>query len=1036
MNFCRSWIVVGCCVALLTRSMRADERLARIEVEPLEIRLGSARAAAQLLVTAISSDGQRRDATRQAQLTASTPEIVRIVGTRVQGLRDGTTTLTVAMEGQTVDIPVTVEGTALPDPIRFEAEVLAVLTKQGCNAGSCHGAPEGKGGFALSMLAYLPQRDEESLIRGARSRRVTPLEPEESLLLKKPMLRVTHVGGKKLRPSDVAYQMLRDWIAEGARRDPPGTPRCLSIAVATGGNRVLRLPGGQQQLRVRATFSDGAERDVTPIATFMSSNPAIATVDASGLVVAQQRGQAAVTVRYLNHVESVYLTVEQSREGYVWNDAPEFNAIDRFVHAKLRQLQFLPGNLCDDATFLRRVHLDLTGLLPTVDEARAFLNDPSADRRARRIDQLLDSEEFARYWASKWADLMRVSRGAMKDGRAELFSMWLVDSYRRNQSFREFAAELLTAVGDTREVGPTNFFAALPKSEDLAETSAQLFIGSRINCAKCHNHPFENWTQDDYYRIAAVFARVQHTGTEIGLAPSGEAMHPATGAAMKPWGLESVASEIAQQDDRRMIFATWLTNPANPYFARVEANRIWAHLLGRGIVHPIDDFRSSNPPSNPELLDWLAGQLQQSAYDRKQLIRTICRSATYQRSAATDSWNEDDLTLFSHYPVRRLTAEQLQDAIGYATRAVRPASELAAEVKAGEKELTTLITRADSERPAWEAQLLAQFRGKDCWLSVWQHTGPFADANYDRAVKTSFLNEAALDLSTPLPNRQRWEAHPEWVDGQAHEFPRKTPGAHYVARKLYCEKPTKAVFSLGSDDGLRVWLNGQLVLDKPQKRGIKPDDDRLEVDLIAGMNTLLLKVIDAGGYTGFYFRIVSVDGLTPEPIEMAADLAEVVLVPAVDRSAAQQRLVIERQLAATPRVAQLRDELRRYAERSEYQTQRLVPEPNDFLQAFGQPKRETACACERLNEPTIDQSLQVLNGELVWRQTSEGGQRLAGLTDGPLIDELYLGALSRQPNEVERTKALAFLRGKADRTAAVQDLLWVVINLQEFLFQH
>ena len=1015
----------------------------KITVYPATVVLSSVRARVRLVVTGYYADGQQRDLSRAAAYALEKTGVARLDGAVLLPVADGATRLIVSAGGLRVLVPIEVANQAKPDPVRFHAEVLAVLTRQGCNAGSCHGAPEGKGGFALSMLAYAPRIDAESLIHGGQGRRVEPLEPIDSLLLKKPLLQVTHVGGKKLRKTDIAYSVLRDWIGEGARPDAANAATCAKIVVYPAGSRVLRLPSPGQQVSVLAHFSDGQVRDVTPIATFASTNQEVATVDGSGLVTGLRRGLSAVTVRYLDFVESVYFTVEEQVAGFVWNNPPERNRIDQLVHAKLRQMQVPPSPPCDDATFLRRIHLDLTGLLPTAVQARAFLADKGAGKRDTLIDTLLASDEFARFWAGKTADLMRLNRETMKEGRAELFAQWLAKSLRENQPFDQFVCAMLTALGDTRQVGATNFLAAIPKNEDAAETTAQLFMGSRINCAKCHNHPFENWTQDDYYRIAAVFARVDRANGQLAVAPAGEVIHPVSSKVMAPWGASNAVvrplSGVPPGDSRRDQFAAWLARPGNAYFARVEANRLWAGLLARGIVHPVDDFRSTNPPSNPELLDWLAGEFERTGFDRKHLIRQICQSATYQRSSAALPLNANDATLFSHHTVRRLSAEQLQDAIGYATRTLKPVEESRGSEEARRSELAELEGKLAGERPGWiRAQLPEPLEGPNetgCRQSAWWHAGPFPEPDYATATRTAYPPEKSLDLAGPLPGGLRWSRHPEWVDGKSHEFSPRLAGAQYVTRQIHNCQAGKAVMTFGSDDGLRVWLDGKLVIDKPQPRGIAPDQDKLEVDLPVGAHTLLVKVIDAGGYSGFYFRLASFNGQPPG--QAGSLVAELVATPPEQWTPAQRRLVVEAHEVTVPRIAQLRLELRQLELRADYHTQRYIPEQSEFLQAFGQPRRESPCSCERTSEPTLDQALQILNGALVSARTRAGGGVYAGLPDDNLlVEELYLSALCRLPSPAERGKLLAFIRAKQNRAEALQDLVWAVLNLREFLFQH
>jgi hypothetical protein len=1044
--------------------------LERIEVLPPTMTLSAARAEVQVVVTGYFADGQERDVTAAATFQIENPLIANVEHARLLPKQDGETNLRVRVGSQQVTVPIKVTESQQLDRVRFRAEVLAGLTKQGCNAGSCHGSPEGKGGFALSLMAYAPDKDEEALIYGGLSRRVEPIEPDESLLLRKPLLRVPHVGGKRLRTGDVAYRVLRQWIAEGAGADPQGEPECTGITVYPAASRVLRLPEARQQLSVVARFRDGSTRDVTALATYATSNRDLLSCDAAGLVRGHERGVGAVSVRYLSHLQSVFFTVVQQVDGFEWNDPPENGDVDRLVDAKLRQLQVLPAEHCDDQTFIRRVNLDLTGLLPEADRARAFVADETPDKRAKLIDELLGTEEFARFWASRDADLMRVNKTVLKDGRAELCFEWLADSWRHNQPFDRFVQDILTATGDTQTSGPANYFLAIPNPEETAETTAQLFMGSRINCAKCHNHPFENWTQNDYYRIAAVFARTKNEKGTIVVSSTGEAKHPATGEAMRPWGTPETPDNTPAAADRRSAFAQWLTQRGNPFFARVEVNRIWAHLFGRGIVHPVDDFRSSNPPVNPELLDALAVEFAQSGYDRRRMIREICNCYTYQRAAATNRFNMGDATQFSHHVPRRLTAEQISDAAGYATRTLPPASQVSALRSECEAALAELMQRLPAERPVWEAAASAKLADTLCWLTSWRRVGPFGSKTFEDAVATTYPPETEPDFTfaqTYNDGKLKWQAHPEWVDGRIHLTLDGGVGPYYLARKIYTNRAGRATLLFGSNGSLKVWRNGELVLDKPERRAVTPGEDRLDTDLVAGENTLLLKIANGGGFFSFYFRLESFDGKPPAEfdvrkslidsavlmlpvdvppdgnvpnatkLDMPVEVAELVVITAERRSEAQQQALAELFESTHPVLKPLRDRVHRLTYRLDYHTQRPYPEQSPFLQAFGQPKRESPCACERTEEPTIDQELQLLNGDLLRERVIEGASVYSKFAENSLLcDELYWSALSRRPTDRELQVIKEYLERQSDRTTAVQDVIWALLNTPEFLFQH
>jgi hypothetical protein len=1006
------------------------EGLTTLDVTPAEVELSSSRGTRQVLVRGTYRDGTTRDLTLFATWQPADAAIAEVARGRVVARGEGDMRLAVRVGDLTREIAVRVRGFAQPDPVGFRTEVLPVLTRHGCNAGSCHGAPEGKGGFALSMLAYAPDRDEESLRNGGLVRRIEPIDPESSLLLRKPLLALPHVGGKRFRETDPGYALLRDWIAEGARPDPTPVPDCTGIEIEPRGAVLLRAGTGQQ-LSVLARFRDGSTRDVTALATYDTSNRDLATGDPTGHIRGHRRGVAAISVRYLQHLQSVPLTIVEPVAGFEPAPLPTTHELDRLIQQQLNLLGIPAASRCNDATFLRRVSLDVTGLLPSVPQVREFLADPSPDKRDRMIDRLLASEEFARFWGQKEADLLRVNAGAMPEGRAEALARWIVEAWRTNQPFDQHVRQLLTAVGPAREQPAVNLFLAIPANEDLAESTAQLFMGSRINCAKCHNHPFENWTQDDYYRIAAVFARLRRDGQTLRLHDQGDVRHPATGAVMSPWGAPPAPQAPAA--DRREDFVTWLTAPGNPLFARVEVNRLWAQLLGRGIVHPVDDFRSSNPPANPALLDWLADQFVRSGFDRRALLRLILTSDTYQRSSETTPLNEEDDRQFSHALVRRLSAEQVQDAIGLATRSLPSLADIARDQQQTAESLARREQEVRSGTPEWITQQRAKLADLRLRLGVWRHRGPFHVSSYAEGLKNSFPPETETFEKTPLTG----DSHPEWPEAKAQQVGDGRVAVHYIARTLHAREAGKAMLFLGSDDGVKVWLNGQVVLDKPDTRGVKENDDTLPLELVAGDNRLLLKITNSGGFCGFYFRLGSFQEQPVPTPELALDLAEELAAQAGDiPESLQQRLQQERERQDRDLLA-LRDTLQKITRREAYQTQRLVPAGGDFLRAFGQPRRETPCVCERVNEPAIDQVLHLLNGGQVLPQiTHAAGQYDAIADNGALVDELYLAILSRFPRETERQPILAHLQKASARRLALEDVIWALLNTREFLVAH
>ena len=553
--------------------------------------------------------------------------------------------------------------------VSFRYEVLPLLTRQGCNAGTCHGSPSGKAGFALSLFAFDAPADHLTLTHELAGRRVDRFDPDLSLILRKPSNALSHRGGLKLPKSGREYQIIRQWISEGCLMDSDDTPACTSIEMDPKGATVLHWPRPTTQLSVKAHFADGSNRDISHLVQYTISDEAIATVTTDGRVTGRKRGQAAVMVRYIEHVVARAFTFVKPVPDFQWANPPAANFVDKKVHAKLREMHFLPSGLCTDGEFVRRVHLDVIGQLPTVGETKEFLSDKSVDKRALMIDALMERPEYAPYWAQKWGDLLRLKPDTLSASGAHKFNQWLVQSFRNNQPYDAFARELLTATGSTFQNPPTNYYRTASDMSDALETTTQIFIGNRLACAKCHNHPFERWTQDNYYGLGAVFNRIKRQAGArpdemfITMERSGEVTNPRSGKVMKPWLPGKGSVDVPANMDRRHVFAEWLTKKDNPWFAKVEANRLWAAVMGRGIVEPVDGFRDSNPPVNAPLLEALGAEFAKHNFDRKHLLRMILNSRTYQASAKPNKFNKDDEQLFSHYRPHLLTAEQLLDGV-------------------------------------------------------------------------------------------------------------------------------------------------------------------------------------------------------------------------------------------------------------------------------------------------------------------------------------------------------------------------------------
>lgn len=564
------------------------------------------------------------------------------------------------------------------DEVSFRTDVMAVLSKAGCNAGVCHGNLNGKGGFRLSLRGDDPAFDFAALSREQLGRRINLQQPDASLMLRKPTMLQTHEGGKRFEPDSPEYRVLRDWIAAGATDDAADSPALTRLEVEPT-EVILIEPRLELSLQVTAHFADGTSRDVTRWAVYEASNDRIGmTVD--GRAEQLLPGESTILVRYLDHQQVVRVAVVAERPNFQSAGPAPANYIDALVFAKLRSLRMNPSGLCSDHRFLRRAYLDLLGKLPTADAARKFVADAAPDKRARLIDELLEQREFAVFWANKWCDLLRVEEKTLDRKGVANFRHWLEQSIADGKPLDAMAREIIAAQGSTYLNPPANLYRALRDPLDRGESIAQVFLGVRLQCARCHNHPFDRWKQDDYYDWAALFAPIDYKVLENNRRDQndkhefdGEQIvywngarkfkNPRTGREAQARVLNSGDAKTTATDDRLATTAAWLASADNTMFARTQANRIWAELLGRGIVDPPDDFRTNNPPSNEALLTALADDLVSRGYDLRQMIRTIMQSSTYQLSCETNETNAGDEVNYSHAHPRRLNAEQLLDSV-------------------------------------------------------------------------------------------------------------------------------------------------------------------------------------------------------------------------------------------------------------------------------------------------------------------------------------------------------------------------------------
>lgn len=641
--------------------------LVGIQVDPAQVTLTGPDARYVLLVNGQRADGKAVDATHLATFRSPAPNIAQVTSRgEVLAISDGRTTIEVEVASQRQKVEVTVTGSKSPRQFNFDNDIEPLLARFGCNSSGCHGKAEGQNGFKLSIFGFDPKADFDALTKQGRGRRVFPAAAEQSLLLRKAAGIVPHGGGARIAADSREFAILRDWIAAGSPFGNETDPKVVSIKI-TPRERQLDM-GSQQQLRVTAKYGDGREVDVTSLARYQSNRESIANVDESGLVsTGDTPGQVAVMASYMGAVDVFEGLIPRAALANGYPKLPENNFIDGLVYARLKKLNIIPSAGCSDAEFLRRAYLDLIGTLPTAQEARKFLTDSRTDKRTRLVDELLLRPEFANYWALKWADVLRVDREALGHKGAYAYYKWIHDSLSQNKPLDQFVREVITAEGPLADVPQAQLYKAITKPTEMASTVSQVFLGVRIACAECHHHPFDRWSQDDFFGMQDFFtplARKTSPRGEMILAnPGAKTKHTRTGEIVLAHALDTPAPTELPPGDNRRILADWIVAPTNPWFARHMANRVWAHFLGRGLVDPVDDVRATNPPSNPELLDALAQHLIAEKYDVRQLIRAIAASRVYQLSATPNETNERDELNYSRALFKRLDAEVLLDAV-------------------------------------------------------------------------------------------------------------------------------------------------------------------------------------------------------------------------------------------------------------------------------------------------------------------------------------------------------------------------------------
>src|SRR5688572_26584491 len=676
-------------MALVARGQDAEAlpaglNVVSIEASPAAVELKHKFDYRQLLISGKLATGETVDLTRIAKPASQGAAATVSNDGLIRAKADGTEQVTFTYGNHSVNVPVTVSGVTQPHAVSYVRDVQPALSRMGCNAGTCHGAKDGKAGFKLSLRGYDALYDHRAFTDDIGGRRFNRSAPDQSLMLLKATGSIPHVGGVRTNVGDPYYDLVRDWITQGVKLDL-NAPRVAKIDVLPI-NPVVPLPGMKQQVTVMATYTDGLVRDVTREAFIESGNIEIIEANTSGVLTTLRRGEAPVLVRYEGAYAATTIVVMGDRTGFAWEQKPQLNYIDELVDKKLQQVKIVPSDLCTDEEFVRRVYIDLTGLPPTAEQTRAFLT-AAGDSRAKRdalVDQLVGSREYVEHWTNKWADLLQVNRKFLGEEGSVALRNWIKANVAANTPYDQMAREIITASGSNLENPPAAYYKTLRDPASLMENTTHLFLAVRFNCNKCHDHPFERWTQDQYYHLAAYFAQIGRKpdaefagqtigGTAVeGAVPlveviydtgSGEVKHDRTGQVTPPAFPYSHGDVAPAEASRREQLARWITSKDNQYFAKSYVNRLWGYLFGTGIIEPIDDIRAGNPPTNPELLDALTKDFIESGFDAQHILRTICKSRTYQLSVATNKWNEDDTINYSHSIPRRLTAETLFDAI-------------------------------------------------------------------------------------------------------------------------------------------------------------------------------------------------------------------------------------------------------------------------------------------------------------------------------------------------------------------------------------
>ena len=661
---------------LALRKIAEDKKLIELSIHPAQITLSTKRDFNSFIIVAKYDDDVTRDVTRESTLSLSNESVVRLENNTIFPVQDGNSTLTVTFQDRKVELPVTVKNAVEERPVSFNLDVMPVFLKAGCNTGSCHGSARGQDRFMLSLFGYDAKGDHFRITREQGTRRINLAIPEESMLVEKAIAAVPHTGGKLFEKNSDHWNTLVGWLKRGAPKDPDDIAKPTDLELLPK-SLLLEGQGATQQMIAIAHYSDGTTRDVTSLSVFQTNNDVSAKVNGQGLITAEKRGEAFITARFDVFTKGTQVIVIPEDLEYEKPVLPQNNYIDQLVYDKLHKLRIYPSDLCSDEVFLRRVYLDVIGAVPEVETISEFIADKTPNKRERAVDELLSRKEFTEMWVMKFAELLQIrtnDNNGVSYKSTLLYFNWIKDRIANNVPMDQIVRDLLTAKGGTFVSPATNYYQIERDNLKITENVAQVFMGMRIQCAQCHDHPFDQWTQDDYYSFASFFSQV---GRKQAADPresiiynrnSGEINHPVHKKPMPPKFLGGETPEIKKGTDRREVLADWLASPDNPFFARNLANIVWSHFFGQGIIEPVDDVRISNPPSNPELLDQLASRFTGYQYDFRKLVRDVCTSRIYQLSTRANPSNENDLRNFARAQLRRMRAEVLLDVISQVTK--------------------------------------------------------------------------------------------------------------------------------------------------------------------------------------------------------------------------------------------------------------------------------------------------------------------------------------------------------------------------------